>query len=564
MSALRRSSDANSPPRTVVVWCPDWSLTAAGVTSNVPAAVINSNRVVGCSAAARGEGVGRNLRRREAQARCPELLILDHDAARDARAFEPIVAALEQICPRIEILRPGRCAFLARGPARYFGGDERVAEGIISAVAAVGVSCRVGIADGRFAALLAARDRGLDGEPSLFPSTIVPSGRAATSAFLGSFSVQTLDSPELADLLLRLGIRTLGDLATIDPSVVSTRFGIAGADAARLARGEDERPLSARTPPEDLSVAAELDPPADRADRAAFVAKRLADSLHESLGRLGLACTRIGIEAETEHGEHLVRLWRHDGALTAGAIAERVRWQLDAWLATRDERDRPTSGITLVRLVPDEVRPDVGRQLGFWGGTTHNDERAARALARVQGMLGLDEVRTPVLQGGRSPAERVRLVPWGDARSDSERVEVSGLVVDDGAGAGAGDDADADADADELSASPSHTPWPGQVPHPAPAVVYADDVPADVRDAYGITVRVTGRGLCTGAPARLTIAGGSTEDVVSWAGPWLVDERWWDPPAHRRRARFQLVTASGAAHLAGVEGGRWWIEATYD
>ena len=49
-----------------------------------------------------------------------------------------------------------------------------------------------------------------------------------------------------------------------------------------------------------------------------------------------------------------------------------------------------------------------------------------------------------------------------------------------------------------------------------------------------------------------------------WAGPWPVDERWWDPPAHRRRARFQVVDDDGEAHLLAVEGGRWWVEATYD
>jgi protein ImuB len=43
-----------------------------------------------------------------------------------------------------------------------------------------------------------------------------------------------------------------------------------------------------------------------------------------------------------------------------------------------------------------------------------------------------------------------------------------------------------------------------------------------------------------------------------------VDECWWDPPAHRRRARWQLVTAEGDAHLAAVESGRWVVEATYD
>jgi protein ImuB len=43
-----------------------------------------------------------------------------------------------------------------------------------------------------------------------------------------------------------------------------------------------------------------------------------------------------------------------------------------------------------------------------------------------------------------------------------------------------------------------------------------------------------------------------------------VEERWWEPDGGRRRARFQLVDATGQAHLAVVEGGRWWVEALYD
>jgi protein ImuB len=52
--------------------------------------------------------------------------------------------------------------------------------------------------------------------------------------------------------------------------------------------------------------------------------------------------------------------------------------------------------------------------------------------------------------------------------------------------------------------------------------------------------------------------------VVAWAGPWPLDERWWDPAAARRRARFQIVTADGLARLLTLEGGRWSVEATYD
>ncbi|MCU1380235.1 MAG: hypothetical protein JWN29_3218, partial [Acidimicrobiales bacterium] len=42
------------------------------------------------------------------------------------------------------------------------------------------------------------------------------------------------------------------------------------------------------------------------------------------------------------------------------------------------------------------------------------------------------------------------------------------------------------------------------------------------------------------------------------------DERWWDGATRRRRARIQVVTVTGEAHLLAVEAGRWSVEATYD
>jgi protein ImuB len=75
---------------------------------------------------------------------------------------------------------------------------------------------------------------------------------------------------------------------------------------------------------------------------------------------------------------------------------------------------------------------------------------------------------------------------------------------------------------------------------------------------------VTGRGEASAAPARLSIAGGRWCDIEAWAGPWPADERWWDADTRRRRARWQVSTTDGGAHLLAVEGGRWFVEATYD
>jgi protein ImuB len=505
-------------PRMLVVWCPDWPVLAAGAPPADPVAVVHANRVVACSPAARDEGVRPGLRRREAQARCPGLELLAHDPARDARAFEPVLVAVEALTPWVEVLRPGECAFPARGAARHHGGEPALATAVTAAVhTALGgppPSCRVGIADGTFAAGLAARHQ-----------VIVPPG--GSQGFLAPFPVATLERPDLADLLVRLGLRTLGELAALPAVDLATRFGPEGSRAHRLAGGLDEWPRAARRPPPVLRTVAELDPPAERVDVAAFAAKALADELVARLTRLGLACTRLRVEAETEHGETLTRIWRHDAGAgrAAAAMAERVRWQLDGWLAALPA-SRPTGGLTRLALAPDEVVPDRGRQLGFWGEQTEAGERAARALARIQGLLGAEAVRTARLRGGRDPADRVAYP--GDP------------------------------------AWPGAAPWPGRVPDPAPAIVHPEPLPAEVVDAAGAGVTVDGRGLPSAPPSRLRVEGGGWSAIAAWAGPWPVDERWWDPAAHRRLARLQVTTAEGAAHLLKLYGGRWWVEATYD
>ena len=64
-----------------------------------PVAVTLANRVIACSASARSAGVRRGLRRRESQARCPQLHVVTADPARDARHFENVTAAVDDLVP---------------------------------------------------------------------------------------------------------------------------------------------------------------------------------------------------------------------------------------------------------------------------------------------------------------------------------------------------------------------------------------------------------------------------------------------------------------------------------
>ena len=106
-------------------------------------------------------------------------------------------------------------------------------------------------------------------------------------------------------------------------------------------------------------------------------------------------------------------------------------------------------------------------------------------------------------------------------------------------------------------------PWPGRVPDPAPAQIAVAPVEVEVLDAAGAPVGVTGRGLLTADPTRLRV-GARAVDVVAWAGPWPVEERWWDAATDSRRARLQVVDTEGVARLLALEHGQWWVLATYD
>jgi protein ImuB len=491
---------------------------------------VGSRDIVRCaSSEARAVGVTRGMRRREAEARCPEAECVDVDEANEARTFEVVARAIEVFTPRVVLERPGRCEFPTRGPSRYFGGDDALAAQIRAGVADVlgpdGDDVRVGIADGVFVARLAARR-----------SVVVAAGGSAE--FVAPWPVSVLDDADLAGLLIRLGLPTLGAVAGLAPDAVLARFGSEGRRIHELARGIDPGPSVLVTPPPDLVERTELDPPAERVDIAAFAAKGLADRLLERCAERGLACTRVLVEIETEHGERLTRCWRQarselGDALTPGVLAERVRWQLDAWINTGDT----TAGITSIALIPDEVVPADGRQLGFWGGDQVAHQRADRALARVQGMLGYDAVATAVVQGGRTPAEQVRLVPWGEPREPERPLAIGA----------------------EIAA------WPGALPPPFPARVFDPPLPAELTDAHGNPIAVNGRGEQLHPPAHVRCgvlpAGGGA--VRAWAGPWAHDLRWWDPHAHRRCARWQVVV-DDVACIVVVEGGRAGVEAIYD
>jgi protein ImuB len=429
--------------------------------------VVAGRVVVGVSAPARAAGIRAGLHQREAEDRCPGLAVHPRDEATERRAFEVVVSALETFGVPVTLDSPGWAAMATRGPSRRLGGEAGLVGAVAAALGRVGLPAdggghlearwwRIGVADGRFAAFLAAA-RGEVVE------------RGGNAAFLAPLPVEDLGHGELAGILRRLGIETLGSFAALDPSAVLSRFGTEGAALQRLAAGGEGTGLSGRPPRRPEQVGKEMDPPDARLETALFVARGLADELGRSLGRRGLSCTLLGIEVELSDGSRLERRWSGRGSGAPSLVAERLRSQLEAWASSgRPEGqlgERAAAvGVAAVRLVALEVAPEGGEQLSLWGRRRPADEeRITRVVARVQGMLGPASVLRPATGGGRGPRERVRLLPFGE--------ELDG----------------------EGSSSSPPPPWPGRLPAPSPAVVPSASLAAEVRDAGGLPLAVDAR-----------------------------------------------------------------------
>ncbi len=278
--------------------------------------------------------------------------------------------------------------------------------------------------------------------------------------------------------------------------------------------------------PPELSGVLALEPPVSSSETVAFSLRSVAERFVARLAERGVVCTALGIEVEVDGVVASTRRWAHPRWFGAVDVVDRVRWQLQGTVLPG-----PVGG---VRLVPETVAP-VGEHAPvlFGAGTrAADDERVERGIARVQGLVGHDGVLAAQVQGGRAPAARRLLTTWGEQAQPARAVGA---------------------------------PWPGSVPPPAPATVYAAPRPAQVVGPGDRVVGVDGRGAISCEPVRFRATGDEQwRPVASWAGPWPVDELWWDEAAARRVARFQVVGVDGTAWLMVVENGTWWTEARYD
>jgi len=460
--------------------------------------------------------------------------------------FEHVVRAVAEVSPLVEVENLGTIVIAARGPSRYFGGDIAVAKHLhqVCSTVARGLAFGVGIADSRFAATAAAHLSLSRATPCVIESGI-------TTEFIDALPVASLvrvgGIPEnTVDLLGRLGLRRCGDVRAIGEAALIDRFGIDGKHIFALVSGSEVRHFVPGSPPSDFTQVMESEAPLTEATHVVSAAYQTMTAMVDSIGAHGQQCVRLLITCHTDHAETTSRIWGEPRGFSVAGVAQRLSSQVSGWLVDgNSEVDGPTSGVVRIVFEPLECREVLVVQPLLWGGHQENTERAARAVAMASAVGDSVCITVPRWRGGRDIASVYEQIPV-------HTVDLSDVH---------------DAEQRVYSGSGVARDWSGALPRPSPPSVASQPPIAEVLNVDGRSVMVTGRHELDSVPVRLRVSGRSY-DIVRVAGPWPVEERWWDARRRRRHVRLQLLVqrSNGATSvfLVGLENRTWTLLAYYD
>jgi DNA polymerase IV len=186
---------------------------------------------------ARAFGVRSAMPVTRARRLCPQAVFLPPRHDLYATVSKEVMAIFRSFTPQVEPLALDEAFLDVSGARRRLGPPALIARMIREQVAEQqGITCSVGVATTKFVAKVASVQCKPDG---LF---VVPAG--GVLAFLHPLPVSALwgVGERTGQLLARLGLRTIGDIAGTPLATLQRELGVAhGSHLAALARGRDER-----------------------------------------------------------------------------------------------------------------------------------------------------------------------------------------------------------------------------------------------------------------------------------------------------------------------------------
>jgi len=323
------------------------------------------------------QGVETGMSLRQAEELCPEAIFLPTREERYTSAFEEMLMALESFSPLIEPHGLGSAYLEVSGLHRLYGPDERLGRSIAQAVReATGLPVRVGIARGKFTARIAAMEGNSDG--------VLVIALGNERKFLRELPVTLLPiSEEMRGRLHLLGIRTMGQFASLPASAVLSQFGLEGRRAHQLARGKDGSRVMGRKVRGSEELEYRFEDPIEEMQILQTTAKQLGNQLLARLHSRGQVCGRIGVTLLFDTGESKEA---HIALSEASADEHKVGLAVERLVSNFDYGGR----VSALKVSLGELGQGKGHQLSLFPTRTLRKRRIDRAVANIVGKYGPD------------------------------------------------------------------------------------------------------------------------------------------------------------------------------
>ncbi len=318
---------------------------------------------------------------------CPHGIFVPVNGRKYREVSAQVMSILRRYTPLVEPVSVDEAFLDVTGSEGIFGSAEKIGRAIKRDIREeLELTASVGIAPNKFLAKLASDLEKPDG------FVIVPED--AVEQFLRPLPIGRLwgVGKKTEEKLIRLGVRTIGDLADLPAELLRQRLGAVGEHLYRLSHGIDDRPVEAAAG-DPKSISNETTFPQDVADRQVLHATllQLSEDVGYRLRKQQLVARTIKLKLRFESFETITR----EETLPNPTNADTVIFN-----AAADLLDRHMRRGQKVRLLGVGVTNLTHlRQLSLFDESERKQNRVSEALDDVRSRFGRDAIRRGRLLG---------------------------------------------------------------------------------------------------------------------------------------------------------------------
>ena len=343
--------------------------------------------VTSASYEAREFGVTSAMPTIRARRLCPHGIFLPNDFESYLEFSRQIREVFLSVTPLVEPLSLDEAFLDVSGSVKLFGEPPAIGHLVKQRIADIGLTCTVGVAPNKFVAKLASTLAKPDGFLVVRPEEL--------ESFLHPLPLTALwgVGQQTGDALRKLGLRTVGDVASLSRRTLERAIGEAvGGHLHELANGHDDRPVVPNEPARSVGSEETFSKDIDSSDEVLRELLRLADRTAERLRTKGLCGRTVTIKVRFSNFKTITRSRTLDHEVDTSFELYDVAKELYERLDPERPRIR-LLGVSMSGVVPGPPKRQLELLEGATGSATaERRARAADAMDDIRHRFGSDAV----------------------------------------------------------------------------------------------------------------------------------------------------------------------------